>query len=126
MTCTASIRPRRPRKVILDKHGGKLSSLDEIPLEVGQGDAWLRGNINAYAQWAVKHNSLLIITWDEDSTELHHIGSCSDKLATTKPPDNRIPTLIIGAHVVHGDSDQEVTHQNLLSTILALEGLPPH
>lgn len=35
---------------------------------MSNGDAWLQENINNYAQWALTHNSLLIITTDEDST----------------------------------------------------------
>jgi acid phosphatase len=119
-------RRTKEAKAIAAKHPGKkLSDAEEIALEVGQGDTWLRSHLDAYARWAVKNNSLLIITWDEDSTDHPHIGSCADPLATTTPPENRILTLIIGAHVTHGESNQEVTHHHLLSTILALEGLPP-
>jgi len=33
---------------------------------VARGDSWLRDNIKSYADWAQTHNSLLIVTWDED------------------------------------------------------------
>ena len=33
---------------------------------IGEADTWLDNNISAYAQWAVTHNSLLIVTWDEN------------------------------------------------------------
>jgi acid phosphatase len=29
-------------------------------------DAWLQTNIKSYADWAMTHNSLLVVTWDED------------------------------------------------------------
>src|SRR5438105_15845110 len=32
---------------------------------IAQGDAWLKQNIDSYAQWAKTHNSLLIVQWDE-------------------------------------------------------------
>jgi hypothetical protein len=42
------------------------------PTEVANGDKWLKAHIDAYAQWAREHNSLLIITWDEDSSTYHY------------------------------------------------------
>ncbi|WP_308217784.1 alkaline phosphatase family protein [Streptantibioticus silvisoli] len=33
---------------------------------VAQGDTWLNDNLSSYATWAKSHNSLLIVTWDED------------------------------------------------------------
>ena len=33
---------------------------------VTEGDEWLATHIGAYAEWAVTHNSLLIVTFDED------------------------------------------------------------
>ena len=34
---------------------------------VASGDTWLAQNLSAYAEWAKTHNSLLIVTWDEDN-----------------------------------------------------------
>ena len=53
---------------------------------IAQGDAWLGKNIGHYAQWAMTHNSLLIITWDEDD------GSAN----------NHIPTIFVGPMVKPG------------------------
>lgn len=40
---------------------------------VAAADAWLRKNIKHYADWARTHNSLLVVTWDEDgSTDASH------------------------------------------------------
>lgn len=35
---------------------------------IQHGDAWLQTYLDGYAQWAINNNSLLIITFDEDST----------------------------------------------------------
>ena len=52
----------------------------------GQATPGCRTNISAYATWAKAHNSLLIVTWDEDDyTE-----------------NNQIPTVFYGAHVRPG------------------------
>ncbi len=92
---------------------------------IAQGDAWLKQNIEPYRQWAANHNSLLIVTWDEDET-----------LAVLEP--NQIPTIISGANVLPGSYDEAgtdkkegypsaigVNHYNVLRTIEAFYGLPP-
>lgn len=75
---------------------------------IAQGDAWLARNIEQYAQWAMTHNSLLIVTWDEDN------GS----------EDNRIATIFVGAMVKPGKSAQRINHYTLLRTISGMYGLP--
>ena len=45
---------------------------DAAPPEIDYGkamDDWLRQHIEPYRRWALSHNSLLIITWDEDEDE---------------------------------------------------------
>jgi acid phosphatase len=74
---------------------------------IAQGDAWLKKNIEQYAQWAIKHNSLLIVTWDEDD------GS----------GNNRIATIFVGAMVKPGQYKQRINHYNLLRTIEEMYGL---
>ena len=37
-------------------------------IAIQNGDTWLQTNLDGYAQWAMNNNSLLIITFDEDST----------------------------------------------------------
>lgn len=44
------------------------SDIATSDIAMSNSDAWLRQNLNDYAQWALTHNSLLIITTDEDST----------------------------------------------------------
>jgi hypothetical protein len=56
---------------------------------IAQADAWLKVNIvDTYLQWAQKHNSLLIVTFDEDS----------DNTAS-----NLIPTIFAGPMVRPGN-----------------------
>ena len=45
-----------------EMHSGR-----SIAQEVKNGDAWLQTYMDGYIQWAKTHNSLLILTWDEDA-----------------------------------------------------------
>jgi acid phosphatase len=76
---------------------------------IAAADAWLRDNLGAYAAWAPSHNSLLIVTWDEDD------GSAS----------NHILTVFAGAHVRVGSYAESISHYDVLRTIEALYGLSP-
>jgi len=71
-------------------------------------DDWLRTHIAPYVDWAMKHNSLLILTWDEDN-----FGE-----------GNRIATLLVGPMVQQGKSDQRIDHYNVLRTVLDFYSLP--
>ena len=75
---------------------------------VATGDTWLQNNIDAYAQWAKTHNSLLIVTWDEDN------GSMG----------NQIPTIFYGAGVKTGQFAEHVDHFRVLRTMEDMYGLP--
>ena len=85
-----------------DMHNGK------NPEAIQTGDRWLQEHLDAYVQWAQQHNSLLIVTWDEDN----------------KKENNRIATLFVGPMVQVGRYDQGITHYNVLRTIENLYGLP--
>jgi hypothetical protein len=75
------------------------------PARITLGDTWLRDNLDAYAQWAKTHNSLLIVTADEDAFNLNNNA-------------NRIPTVFYGAHVRPGTTvPQSLTLHNLLRTL---------
>lgn len=76
---------------------------------VRDGDTWLLRHIGAYADWCLDHNSLLIVTFDEDDSA----------------GDNRIPTIIYGAHVKPGRYRDEINHYGVLRTLEAMYGLPP-
>jgi acid phosphatase len=75
---------------------------------VSRGDAWLKQNLNGYVQWAKTHNSLLIVTFDEDEG--------------TQP--NRIPTVFVGPMVHPGEYSFRIDHLSVLRTIEAMYGLP--
>lgn len=73
-----------------------------------EGDAWLAKKIEPYAKWALAHNSLLIVTWDEDYSM----------------KENRVATLFVGPMVKRGRSAQRINHYNILRTIEEMYGLP--
>ena len=75
---------------------------------IAQGDGWLQQNIEGYAQWAMKNNSLLIVTFDEDN------GA----------EGNRIVTIFVGPMVKPGQYKQRIDHYSVLRTILQMHGLP--
>jgi len=79
-------------------------------------DDWLRQNLGAYAEWAKAHNSLLIITFDEDGTTDTSRG---DGYMTGT---HRIPTIFYGAGVKQGSVEQRIDHLNVLATVLWLHG----
>jgi Phosphoesterase family len=75
---------------------------------VAVGDAWLKSRIDPYVQWAKTHNSLLVLTWDEDDfTSV-----------------NRIATIFAGQHVKPGNYPETINHYNVLHTIEAANALP--
>nr|WP_296070390.1 alkaline phosphatase family protein [uncultured Actinoplanes sp.] len=74
---------------------------------ISTGNTWLKNHLDAYAQWAKTHNSLLITTFDEDnSSSLNHIH-----------------TSFVGAHVKIGTSSTKITHYTVLRTIETAYGL---
>jgi phosphatidylinositol-3-phosphatase len=76
---------------------------------VAQADAWLRTHLGDYVSWARTHNSLLVVTWDEDDNT----------------SSNHIPGLLAGAHLKSGSYGGRVDHYTLLRTIEAAYGLAP-
>lgn len=71
-------------------------------------DQWLKNNLGAYVEWAMKHNSLLVLTWDEDNYQ----------------EGNHITTIMAGPMVKSGESDQRIDHYSVLRTLLDFYGLP--
>jgi hypothetical protein len=81
----------------VDMHSGSIAS----------GDTWLRNNLDAYIQWAKTHNSLFILTFDEDDfTDV-----------------NLITTLFVGPMVKQGRYSEHITHHNVLRTLEDMYGL---
>lgn len=74
---------------------------------IATGDSWLSSHLDAYAQWAKTHNSLLIVTFDEDDSS----------------HSNQIFTAFVGAHVTVGVYSEHITHYTVLRTIEASYGL---
>ena len=106
---------------------------------VARGDAWLRANLDPYYQWAKTHNSLLVLTFDENDDPVGYRGLTDPAMDPAalgpgadpalvrfrKAAQNRIATLLAGAHVKPGDypEGKGVTHVNLLRTLEAMYGL---
>jgi acid phosphatase len=73
-----------------------------------EADAWLRRALESYIGWAERHNSLLILTFDEDN----------------RTDGNHIPTIVLGANVKPGDHTERIDHYSLLRTVEDMYGLP--
>lgn len=111
--------------LVNDMHSMPDSNVYNVPGEVANGDTWLQKNLSAYAQWARSNNSLLIVTWDEDSDTTYVYPNSPDQKVNTVPPKNRIPTLLVGQMVSSGSSSsQQYTFYDLLRTLEDMYGLP--
>jgi phosphatidylinositol-3-phosphatase len=85
-----------------DMHDGSITT------GVSTGDSWFNANMAAYVTWAKTHNSLLILTFDEDD------GSAN----------NSIVTVFSGEMVTSGTYATTINHHNILRTIEEMYGLP--
>ncbi len=75
---------------------------------IAEGDAWVESNLSAYITWAKTHNSLFILTFDEDDgNNLNHIV-----------------TIFAGEMVEPGSYSTAVNHYDLLRTIEDMYELP--
>jgi phosphatidylinositol-3-phosphatase len=90
--------------IIDDMHDGAT-----VTNQIIQGDHWLEQNLDAYATWAKTHNSLLILTWDEDDYS----------------SINRIPTIFVGPMVKQGKYNIRIDHYNILRTVEDMYGVMP-
>jgi len=75
---------------------------------ISMGDSWLKNNLDKYIQWAKTHNSLFILTFDEDD----------------KKNNNHIVTIFCGSMVKGGQYSVRINHYNVLRTIENMYGLP--
>jgi len=87
-------------------------------------DDWLRAHIEAYRKWAMRHNSLLIITWDEDENEYIPIKDASGRLVA-KQYLNLIPTIMAGERVIPGAYGERIDHYAVLHTLENFYGIAP-
>lgn len=76
---------------------------------IAQGDAWLQSNLDGYVSWAKTHNSLLVVTWDEDDFS----------------QNNQIATIMAGQRIVPGNYGETINHYNVLRTLEDAFGLSP-
>jgi acid phosphatase len=75
---------------------------------VASGDSWLKAHLAGYAQWAKTHNSLLIVTFDEDD----------------RSAGNQITTVFYGQPVRPGRYSERISHYHVLRTVEEAYGLP--
>ena len=126
-----------------DMHNGPVE--ESVPA----GDRWLEENLDSYYQWAKENNSLLIVTFDENNDRRGYQGLTnalvdpqqSEQTSKHLTPcvgddvdpelfelcndlQNRIVTIFAGAHVKAGETDEAITHVNILRTLEAMYGLP--
>lgn len=86
-----------------DMHDGK------DPDRIQRADQWLKAHLSHYVQWAETHNSLLIVTWDEDDGK----------------SENHIPMILVGPMVRRGRYDERIDHYGLVRTIAEMYGAQP-
>lgn len=79
------------------------------PDRIQRGDQWLQARLERYVDWAQTHNSLLIITWDEDNGK----------------SENHIPTILVGPMVRAGRYHEQTNHYGLLRTVTDMYGAQP-
>ncbi|MBN8676879.1 MAG: PKD domain-containing protein [Chitinophagales bacterium] len=87
--------------VVPDLCGGGHNACQPTNNGVSQFDNWIQTNLDAYKQWCVDNNSLLIVTYDENAFN----------------GNNKVSTVFYGAHVANGDYPQTINHYNVLRTI---------
>lgn len=75
---------------------------------IATGDTWLKNHLDAYVQWAKTHNSLLIVTWDEDDSSTSA---------------NQIATIFYGANLHNGAYAEPISHYNVLRTLEDMYGV---
>jgi hypothetical protein len=76
---------------------------------IEEGDQWSRKHFERYVEWAKDHNSVFILTFDEDGGY--------DR--------NRVATIVVGAGIDPGRIDKPRNHYSLLRTIQSIYGLGP-
>ncbi len=85
-----------------DMHDGK------EPERITTADTWIKNNLDKYIRWAKKHNSLFILTFDEDNNT----------------STNLIPTLFVGQMVKGGKYNEWINHYSVLRTLEDMYKLP--
>lgn len=76
---------------------------------IATGDTWLQTNLSGYVAWSKTHNSLFILTWDEDDASA----------------GNNIVTIFSGANMLPGSYAETTGHYRMLATLESMYGLVP-
>lgn len=76
---------------------------------IAQGDSWVQDHLDGYVQWAKTHNSVFVLTFDEDDNNL----------------GNQIPTILTGERILPGSYSEHIDHYSILRTLQDAFGLPP-
>ncbi|MET2827848.1 alkaline phosphatase family protein [Mesorhizobium shangrilense] len=76
---------------------------------IKQGDTWLKTHLGGYANWSKKHNSLLVVTFDEDDSHTR----------------NHIFTVFYGFGIEPGCYPEKIDHYGILRTIEDIETISP-
>jgi len=120
-----------------------VSNPSNSAIAVHNGDTWLSNNLSAYASWAKSNNSLLIVTWDEDSSsdwatnaaQLNKDGLTAPNLGyntnnSNGSGSNQIAMIFYGANLAtnglsgaDGVNSNGVNNLNLYDTIQSFYGL---
>lgn len=74
---------------------------------ISTGNTWLQAQLDPYVQWAKTHNSLFILTFDEDD----------------QSANNLIYTVFAGHHATPGRFNQTVNHYTILGLLQDWLGL---
>lgn len=75
-----------------------------------RSDKWLKDHLQGYAEWAKKHNSLLIVTFNENDYDAKN--------------GNKIVTIFYVAKINPGEYHASINYYNVLHTIKLIFGLP--
>jgi len=75
---------------------------------VKEGDDWAQRHLAPLLQWAAKHDTLVVFTWDEGYDRL-----------------NSIPTMFVGPMIRAGRYTERIDHYRVLRTLEELYNLPP-
>lgn len=79
------------------------------PYTIIRGDNWLKSHLGNYIQWAKSHNSLFILTFDEDD----------------KSKNNQVATIFYGSMFKNDTFNEHISHYSVLRTIENMYGLAP-
>lgn len=97
-----------PHLSIVVPDGGHSMHDGTYPSRITNGDTWVQNNLDGYIQWAKTHNSLFILTFDEDNFY-----------------NQRIVTLLLGPMVQQGSYSNYFNHYNFLRLLEDMFFLSP-